>query len=125
MTGIGETYTLQTDKLCYNAISINVLVLVIHGDPWAVSRVGRKGGTKVFKHELGNFVVPFLQTRLNAPGSPRMCVCVCAELQDSSISRLLPHYKFLVVHLWDYKGIKEILTQRHQYNAKNLSVIPI
>ena len=118
MTGIGETSTLQIDKLCYSAISINVLVLVILGDPWAISRVGRK-------HELKNFVVPFLPTRLTALGSPRMCICVCAELQDSSISRLLPHYKFLAVHLLDNKGIKEILTQRHQYYANNSSVIPI
>ena len=40
--------------------------LTIIGDPGAVSRVGRKGGTKVFKY------VPFFATRLTAPGSPRM-----------------------------------------------------
>ena len=38
-------------------------------DPWAVSRVGRKGGTY-----LKTFVPSFLPTRLTAPGSPRMGV---------------------------------------------------
>ena len=41
----------------------------ILGDPWAVSRVGRKGGTY-----LKTFVPSFLPTRLTAPGSPRMGV---------------------------------------------------
>ena len=41
----------------------------ILGDPGAVSRVGRKGGTY-----LKTFVPSFLPTRLTAPGSPRMGV---------------------------------------------------
>ena len=44
----------------------------ILGDPGAVSRVGRKGETKVFKYVLENFRVAFSPTRLTAPGSPRM-----------------------------------------------------
>ena len=32
---------------------------------------------------------------------------------------------FLPVRLWNNKRIKEILQQRHQYNARKLSVIPI
>ena len=45
---------------------------VILGDPGAVSPVGRKGRTKVFKYVLENFLPPFLPTRLTAPGSSRM-----------------------------------------------------
>ena len=102
MTSIGETSTLQTDKLCYNAISINVLVLVILGDPWAVSRDGRKGGTIVFKHELRNFVVPFLPTRLTAPGSPRMCV---AYVQNCKTAQSLVCYpKRQVSFRFNYKN---------------------
>ena len=47
-----------------------IRISTILGDPGEVIRVGRKGGTKVFK--LKTFVPPFLPTRLSAPGSPRM-----------------------------------------------------
>lgn len=35
-----------------------------------------------------------------------------------------PAITFLAVGFWTSKRVKEILTQRHQYNAKNLSVSP-
>ena len=47
--------------------------------------------------------------------------------KEGYIFRFSPQYciRFLVFCLWNFNRIKETVTQRHQYDAKRLSVIPI
>ena len=68
-------------KLKFSFI-LGYFVWIILGDPGAVSQVRRKGATKVFKYGpyLKTFVLPFLPTRLTAPGSQRMRACWCSML---------------------------------------------
>ena len=46
------------------------------------------------------------------------------ELQEMQSLAFHPAITFLAVRFWTNKRVKEILTQRHQYNVRNLSVIP-
>ena len=79
----GEMCTLQTRKLCYNAINIS-------GGSWR----GHGGPGPPFFDQNEARTLPFPPPRLIwRSGSAteyqlRPCACVCAELQESSLSRL-------------------------------------
>ena len=63
-------------RVQYDESTVYIHVYAILGEPSVVSRVGRKGATKVFQGLLRpclkTLVAPFLPTRLTVPGSPRM-----------------------------------------------------
>ena len=54
----------------------------------------------------------------------RSCAGVGAELQEMQSLACHPAIMFLAVRFWTNKRVKEILTQRHQYNAKNYQSVP-
>ena len=80
------------------SLPINAPLLIL-GSPGAVSRAGRKGATKVFKHRLfcpylKAFVTPFLPARLTALGPPRMSLALPLAfllLPSSHASREMQH----------------------------------
>ena len=112
----GEMCTLQTGKLCYNAININYALVLI-------CRIAR---------ELSLSSVMVLRK-----GVTLSCTCwhrispqsyesyiysgVELELAWSKVSTKACGFTFGSISLHSSKRIKEILTQKHQYTAKYLS----
>ena len=111
--GSSEAALLLTDAVrssCATNKRRLVKLKSILGDPGALSRVGRKGGTKVFN--LKTFVPPFLPTRMTSPGSPRM-VEILIQLLPKCItsSALLETRKKLSIQL---------TRKSKQYNYKKI-----
>ena len=119
--------TLQTGKLCYNAININyVLVLICR-----IARelnlssvmVLRKGVRSLFIQPKLSSAVYIDTGKVNKVMRPRYIYSgIELELASSKVSTKVCGFTFgsISLHLIS-KRIKEILTQKHQYNAKYLS----
>ena len=115
--GSSEAALLLTDAVrssCAKNKRSLVKLKSILGDPGAVSRVGRNGGTNVFN--LKTFVPPFLPTRLTARGSPRMVKILIQLLQKCiTSSALLATRKKLSIQLRSGTFWSSISTIHYNY----------
>ena len=78
-------------------------------DPGAVSRVGRKGGTRY----LRTFVPPFLSTRLTASGSPRMQISRNDRTNHGYWYVIWCHHKVFSVKAVFFSDFCHFLAGRH------------